>query len=96
MNITLRDGSPLTFFHGKTYDGHAWVLAYQGGHTASIPCIVTGLLPMLCKASGRIRSHAVRFHLNAAVSDLRALLPYIDAPNVRSYYDRALTKAGSR
>lgn len=91
--FTTTDGTPVTFFSGKTADGHPWVLAYEGGPTAVTPeakCIVTGRLPLVCKASGRVRSIEVRLTLSPAVSDLRAMLPHLTADEVRESYNRAL------
>ena len=66
----------VTFFSGKTFDGHRWVLSFEG-----CPAAVGG---RPCWVHGRVgREVKVRFLSVAGGSELRALLPSLKLCEVR-------------
>lgn len=82
---------PLTFFTGKTSDGHSFVLSWEGGSTPGSRARVTGRVPMTCARTGHVRSVPVACSTGAA-GHLRAMLPHLEASEVREEYSYALTQ----
>ncbi len=70
------DAPAITFFYGKTFDGHPWVLSFEGGPSATQP-------EQRCRVSGRVgpdlRVRGIDAH---GGSELRALLPGLDLGEV--------------
>ena len=73
----LTEDIPLTFFRGKTLDGYAWVLAFEGGPTATNP-------DLRCRVKGYVGSRKIHTNITRG-SELRKMLPYLNISEVREW-----------
>lgn len=66
----------ISAFSGTTFDGHPWVLTFEGGPTALSP-------ESCCRVSGRV-GPSIKVCLGIEGGELRSLLPSLNLGEVAS------------